>query len=204
MPISRAVPRPSRLWRLHRRLAHLPVGGPTGIACAAAGLACAIGLVVVRPDLEVPRFFERGEARPPAVTAEAKAGTEARQTATRDAVKARVTGSEKGSRGPSTRDVGRTSTTSAKHLGKPSASPSAVPDATPPEATPSPSEPPATAEDETSDVPEDREDPSGPVEEDDHRDGHRGAAEPRHDDHDDRDASDSDDRTPPNEPMAAS
>ena len=112
MPISRAVPRPSRLWRLHRSLAHLPVGGPTGIACAAAGVACAIGLVVVRPDLEVPRFFEHGEARPPGVTAEAKAGTEARQTATRDAVKARVKGSEKVSKGPSTPDGGHPSTTS--------------------------------------------------------------------------------------------
>lgn len=47
--MNRLVPQPPRLTRIHRRLATLPAGSPTGIACGSAGFACLIGLLVIGP-----------------------------------------------------------------------------------------------------------------------------------------------------------
>ena len=66
MPIRRAVPRAPITSHLYRRLARLPAGGATGVACAAAGLACAIGLVVVHPRMDLPWHVDRGADQPAA------------------------------------------------------------------------------------------------------------------------------------------
>ena len=66
MPVRRAVPRAPITSHLYRRLARVPAGGATSLACAAAGLACAIGLAVVRPQVDLPGLFDRGDDRSPA------------------------------------------------------------------------------------------------------------------------------------------
>lgn len=60
----RLVPEPPRLTLIHRRMARLPLGGPTGVACAAAGFACAIGLLVIAPSVGLRAPF-RDEAIAP-------------------------------------------------------------------------------------------------------------------------------------------
>ena len=50
MPTARAVPKAPRMAYLYRRIARLPAGGPSGFACAAAGIACALGVVFVGPN----------------------------------------------------------------------------------------------------------------------------------------------------------
>ena len=47
----RQVPAPPLLSPVHRRLARLPLGGPTGLACAAAGVACVVGLLLIGPSV---------------------------------------------------------------------------------------------------------------------------------------------------------
>jgi len=47
----RQVPAPPLLSPVHRRLARLPLGGATGLACAAAGIACVVGLLLIGPSV---------------------------------------------------------------------------------------------------------------------------------------------------------
>lgn len=47
----RQVPAPPLLSPVHRRLARLPLGGATGLACAAAGIACVVGLLLIGPSM---------------------------------------------------------------------------------------------------------------------------------------------------------
>ncbi len=65
--VSRAVPKPPRLSRASRRFARLPAGGPTGVACAIAAVACAIGLVVVQPRLLPSPIRDSNHAEGPPV-----------------------------------------------------------------------------------------------------------------------------------------
>jgi hypothetical protein len=60
----RLVPEPPRLTFINRGMARLPLGGPTGVACAAAGFACAIGLLVIAPSVGLRSPF-RDEAIAP-------------------------------------------------------------------------------------------------------------------------------------------
>ena len=53
----RQVPAPPLLSPVHRGLARLPLGGPTGLACAAAGVACVIGLLLFGPSVGLPSPF---------------------------------------------------------------------------------------------------------------------------------------------------
>src|SRR6478609_3487879 len=66
MSTRRAVPRAPITSHLYRRIARLPAGGATSLACAAAGLACAIGLVVVHPRVDLPWHTDRGDDQPAA------------------------------------------------------------------------------------------------------------------------------------------
>ena len=66
--MRRLTPRPPRLSFLHRPLARLPLGAPTGFACAAAGVACMVGLVFVGPRLGIPLGYSHdGQGPLPAV-----------------------------------------------------------------------------------------------------------------------------------------
>jgi hypothetical protein len=47
----RQVPAPPLLSPVHRRLARLPLGGPTGLACAVAGVACVVGFLLIGPSV---------------------------------------------------------------------------------------------------------------------------------------------------------
>jgi hypothetical protein len=47
----RQVPAAPLLSPVHRRLARLPLGGATGLACAAAGIACVVGLLLIGPSV---------------------------------------------------------------------------------------------------------------------------------------------------------
>jgi hypothetical protein len=75
MPVRRAVPRAPLTSHLWRRVARVPAGGATGFACAAAGLACAIGLVVVRPQVDLPGLFDPRPDRAPTATSAPAAPT---------------------------------------------------------------------------------------------------------------------------------
>lgn len=66
--MRRLTPRPPRLSFLHRRLARLPLGAPTGFACAAAGVACVVGLIFVGPRVGILLGFPHdGSVRQPTV-----------------------------------------------------------------------------------------------------------------------------------------
>ena len=54
--MHRDVPTTPWLAFVSRRLARLPFGGPTGLACGLAGVACAVGLLVAGPHLALPPF----------------------------------------------------------------------------------------------------------------------------------------------------
>ena len=55
--MDRLVPEPPRLAALYRRLARLPAGSSTGMACASAGFACVLGLLVIGPSVGLPSLF---------------------------------------------------------------------------------------------------------------------------------------------------
>ncbi len=82
--MARAVPNPPFLARASRRLARLPAGGATGVACAIAGMACAVGVIVVQPQLSFSpdgRSRDTTSSRPvPPIPAKPKASANARLT----------------------------------------------------------------------------------------------------------------------------
>ena len=64
--MRRLTPRPPRLSFLNWRLARLPLGVPTGVACAAAGVVCAVGLIVVAPRVGISFIAPADRACAPA------------------------------------------------------------------------------------------------------------------------------------------
>ena len=204
MPISRAVPRAPMLSHLHRRLAHLPLGGPTGIACTAAGVACAISLVVVHPQVNMPLPFDLGDDRPPAtLSSEAPARTEVIRVVSVGPVHTRITISAGGSKGSPTGGAGGPAPTPAatdKH--EPQPAPSASPMTTPTAGEPAAEDEGAISSNEDR---RDQDERSDRRDEDDQRDEHRDEGGPGHDERADGEASNEDDvGADPNEPAVAS
>jgi len=198
MPTDRAVPQAPWMSLVYRRLMRLPAGGPTGAACAAAGVACAIGLLVVHPHVDLPPLFDRGAERPPAATQsrQVPAAVEVRHVvpASAEPAHARVGGSSSRPHGSQTRVDGGSSSTAANDVPSSVAVPSSAAAPAPPSnEAPDAAETGSTAADDR-----DGEDRSGAAEDrndDDWSD--RDEVDAGRDDRDDVDMDTDDERTDP-------
>ena len=88
--MDRLVPEPPRLAAIYRRLARLPAGSSAGMACASAGFACVLGLLVIGPSVGLPSLFRErtilGLGQAPASPRSARA----RETAKPDKAKVQI------------------------------------------------------------------------------------------------------------------
>ena len=129
MPTARVVPQAPRMSYLYRRIARLPAGGASGFACAAAGIACALGIAFVGPNLDVPQIFERLQDRPPgaAVLPDAPVRRNAQESTSSTADRAQIRVKAKSSASHGSK--------SGLDAPKPVASSNVVPEASPAPAT---------------------------------------------------------------------
>src|SRR5689334_21605814 len=62
--MRRKLPRAPITAHVSRRMARLPAGGATGVVCAVAGVACSVGLFVVRPAIVLPPSLDGRDRSP--------------------------------------------------------------------------------------------------------------------------------------------